>query len=147
MGISFTDYADLLPRVTGAGLWYLAFFVLGFVALACLFAVAGAMATRAEDVQSTASPPLMIIMLAAFGGMFLQGTGHVVASYVPIMSVGAMPSRLAEGSAAWWEPVLSLAVTAAFAAATIVVAERVYRRSLMQTHGKLTYRQALTLRD
>lgn len=147
VGITFTDYADLLPQVAGAGLWYLAFFVVGFVALACLFAVAGAMSTRAEDVQTTSSPLLMIIMVAAFGGMFLQGLWQTVGSYVPIMSVVAMPSRLAEGSAQWWEPVLSLLITAVFAAVTIMVAERVYRRSLMQTGGKLTYRQALTLKD
>lgn len=147
IGITFTDYADLLPQVAGAGLWYLAFFVVGFVALACLFAVAGAMSTRAEDVQTTSSPLLMIIMVAAFGGMFLQGLWQTVGSYIPIMSVVAMPGRLAEGSAQWWEPVLSLLITAVFAAATIVVAERVYRRSLMQTGGKLTYRQALSLKD
>lgn len=147
VGISFTDYSDLLPQVAGASLWYLAFFVVGFVALACLFAVAGAISTRAEDVQTTASPLLMIIMVAAFGGMFVQDLARVIASYVPIMSVVAMPSRLAEGSAAWWEPILSLLVTALFAVVTIIVAERVYRRSLMQTGGKLSYRQALALKD
>lgn len=147
VGVSLTEYSDLLPQVSAAALWYLAFFVVGLVALACLFAVAGSMSTRAEDVQSTASPLLMLVMVAAFGGMFLQGLGRTIASYVPIMSVVAMPARLVEGTAAWWEPLLSLAVTAAFAAATIVVAERIYRRALMQTHGKLTYRQALTLKD
>ena len=68
--------------------------------------------------------------IAAFGGMFLQGTGRVVASYVPIMSVVAMPSRLAEGSAAWWEPVLSLAVTAAFAAATGGESDDLYKQAI-----------------
>lgn len=51
-GLSVTDYATLLPALAGAAAWYLVLLVIGFVALACLFAVAGALATRAEDVQT-----------------------------------------------------------------------------------------------
>lgn len=147
IGLTFTEYTTLLPSLAGAAGWYLVLFVIGFVALACLFAVAGAMATRAEDVQSTSSPLLTLIMVASFGGLFLQGTWQVVASYVPLMSTVTMPIRLVEGSAAWWEPVVAAVITLAAAALVMVVAERVYRRSIMQTGGKLTYRQALALAE
>lgn len=147
VGLTFTDYATLLPSVAGAAGWYLVLFVIGFVALACLFAVAGAMATRAEDVQSTSSPLLTLIMIASFAGLFLQDTWQVVASYVPIMSTVTMPIRLVEGTAAWWEPFIAAAITLVVAGAVMVVAERVYRRSIMQTGGKLTYRQALALSE
>lgn len=147
VGLGFTDYSAMLPAIGTAALWYLAFFVVGFTALATLFACAGAMSTRAEDVQTTASPLLMVVMFAAFGGMFLEGTGRVIASYVPIMSTVAMPIRLVSGEAAWWEPVLSLLVTVAVAVGVLLVAERVYRRSLMQTGRKLSYREALRLAD
>ncbi|MGX1597429.1 ABC transporter permease [Dietzia maris] len=147
IGLTFTEYTALLPSLAGAAGWYLVLFVIGFVALACLFAVAGAMATRAEDVQSTSSPLLTLIMVASFGGLFLQGTWQVVASYVPLMSTVTMPIRLVEGSAAWWEPVVAAVITLAAAALVMVVAERVYRRSIMQTGGKLTYRQALALAE
>lgn len=147
LGLSFTDYSSMLPAIGAAAGWYLGFFLLGFVALAALFAVAGALATRAEDVQSTASPLIMAVAVAAFSGLFLEGAGLTVASYVPLVSVVAMPLRLLGGEAAWWEPVLSLGVTAAFTAGVILLAERIYRRSLMQTGGKLTYRQALALEE
>lgn len=147
IGLTFTDYTSLLPAMAGAAGWYLALFVIGFVALACLFAVAGALATRAEDVQSTSSPVLMVVMFATFGGMFVSGTWQVVASYVPIMSTVTMPIRLVEGSAAWWEPLVAMVVSLIAAAAVIYVAERIYRRSIMQTGRKLTYREALKLSE
>ncbi|AVZ40653.1 MULTISPECIES: ABC transporter permease [unclassified Dietzia] len=147
IGLTFTDYSALLPSVAGAAGWYLVLFVIGFVALACLFAVAGALATRAEDVQSTSSPLLTLIMIASFAGLFLQGTWQVIGSYVPIMSTVTMPIRLVEGTAHWWEPVIAAVITLIAAGAVMVVAERVYRRSIMQTGGKLTYRQALALTE
>ncbi|MFN3602555.1 MAG: ABC transporter permease [Dietzia sp.] len=147
IGLTFTDYASLLPSIAGAAGWYLVLFVIGFVALACMFAVAGAMATRAEDVQSTSSPLLTLIMVASFAGLFLQDTWQVIASYVPIMSTVTMPIRLVDGTAAWWEPVVAAMITLVVAGAVMVVAERVYRRSIMQTGGKLTYRQALSLSE
>ena len=147
IGLSVTDYASMVPEVGAAAIWYLVFFVVGFTALAAMFAVAGAMSTRAEDVQSTASPLLVLVMIAAFGGMLLEGVGRTIASYVPIVSTVAMPVRLAHGQAQWWEPVASLLVTVIATAGVLLLAEGIYRRSLMQTGGKLSYRQALALRD
>src|SRR5699024_4896531 len=147
IGLTFTEYTSLLPAVAGAAVWYLLLFVIGFVALACLFAVAGALATRAEDVQSTSSPVLTLIMVATFGGLFVSGTWQAVASYVPIMSTVTMPIRLVEGSAAWWEPLVAMAIALITAALVIGVAERLYRRSIMQTGRKLTYREALKLSE
>lgn len=147
IGLSFTDYATLLPSVAGAAVWYLVLFVIGFVALACLFAVAGAMATRAEDVQTTTSPLLTVIMIVFFGGLFLQDTWQVIGSYVPIMSTVTMPVRLVAGTASWWEPAVATVITLVTAAVIIRIAERVYRRSIMQTGRKLTYREALSLKE
>ena len=147
IGLSFTDYATLLPSVAGAAVWYLVLFVIGFVALACLFAVAGAMATRAEDVQTTTSPLLTVIMIVFFGGLFLQDTWQVIGSYVPIMSTVTMPIRLVAGTASWWEPAVATVITLVTAAVIIRIAERVYRRSIMQTGRKLTYREALSLKE
>ena len=147
IGLSVTDYATLLPALAGAAAWYLVLFVIGFVALACLFAVAGALATRAEDVQTTTSPLLTIIMVVFFGGLFLQDTWQVIGSYVPVMSTVTMPIRLVAGTAAWWEPAVATLLTLLAAAVIIRVAERVYRRSIMQTGRKLTYREALSLTE
>ncbi|MFE3542432.1 ABC transporter permease [Nocardia sp. NPDC059177] len=147
LGLVATDRADQLGQIAGAAGWFIVFFVVGFIALASLWAVAGALATRSEDLQSTATPLSMLIMIVLFAGIFLTGTPRVVASYVPIMSIVAMPGRLAEGTAAWWEPLVALGLMAVATYGIVLVAERIYRRSLMQTQGRLTMRQALALED
>ncbi|MEV0683976.1 ABC transporter permease [Nocardia sp. NPDC050378] len=146
-GLVFLGKADQLGRIAGAAGWFIVFFVVGFLALASLWAVAGSLSTRSEDLQSTSTPLSMLIMIVLFAGIFLSGTGRVIASYVPITSIIAMPSRLAEGTAAWWEPLIALTLMAATTYAIVVLAEKIYRRSLMQTQGRLTLRQALALED
>ncbi len=147
IGLSFTEYDRFLPMFTEALLWYLPFFVAGFVALACVWAAFGAMASRVEDLQSTTMPLTFLLVAIFLGAINLDGVGTVVGSYVPVMSTIVMPVRLLEGDAAWWEPVLALALTLGFCWLTIRFGARLYRRALLQTQGRVSLRQALSLGD
>ena len=142
VGLMFTPYSTFLPSVSGALVWFAVFFLVGFLLLACLWAVAGALASRSEDLQATSMPLTMLTMMILFGAMLLKGTALTIASYVPPMSAVLMPVRVIEGSAMWWEPVVAIAILLAAALGVIVVAERLYRRSLLQTQGRVTLRQA-----
>ncbi|WP_083707424.1 ABC transporter permease [Intrasporangium flavum] len=145
--VSFTDFSALLPTLSTAVVWFVLFFAVGFFALACLFAVAGALASRTEDLQSTTAPMTTVLMLVYVVSFGLSGTALTVASYVPVASVVTMPARILAGDATWWEAVLSLLVMVVFSAATVVVGERIYRRSLLQTRGRVSWRQALRATD
>ena len=147
VAISFTEWSSLLPLLSTAVVWFVVFFAVGFFALACLFAVSGAIASRAEDLQSTTSPLTTVLMLVYFASFALSGTALTVASFVPIVSVVAMPGRIIAGDAAWWEPVVALLIMAAFSAGTILVGEKIYRRSLLQTRGRMSWKQALRATD
>lgn len=147
IGLSFTQYGSFLPRLAGPSAWFLVFFLVGFVALACIWAVCGSLASRSEDLQATTMPMTLLLVGALFLGIMASGTTKVIASYVPIASVVTMPARLLDGSAAWWEPIASLAITLGCAAALILLAERIYRRSLLQTGGRLSLRQALKVQE
>ncbi|MBV6325801.1 hypothetical protein KVP70_33410, partial [Duganella sp. HSC-15S17] len=57
--------------------WFLLFFLVGFFVVACMFAVAGALASRSEDVQSTSQPVVMLVVLVLVVGMSLSGTAQV----------------------------------------------------------------------
>ena len=142
VGLSFTSFGDLLPSVTGALGWFLVFFLFGFLLLACLWAVAGALASRTEDLQSTSTPITLLLLAIFFGSAFLSGTPQTVLSYVPPASAVLMPQRILEGSTQWWEPVVALAILLATSAVVVLVAERLYRRSLLQTQGRISLRQA-----
>jgi ABC-2 type transport system permease protein len=147
VALSFTDFSALVPSLSGEVGWFLLFFLVGFVALACLWAVAGALASRSEDLQHTAGPITMLLMAMFFGALFLDGTAQQVASYVPPASAVLMPMRLVEGTAAWWEPLVALGLLIGFGAALVGVAERLYRRALLQTSGRLSLRAAWRLEE
>ncbi len=147
VGVSFTDYRSILPSLAAASGWFLVFFLAGFVALACLWAAAGSLATRNEDLQSTTPALTTVLVATMFLGLIGQGTVQVVASYVPIVSTIAMPQRLFAGTASWWEPVLSLAITCGVAYGAVVLGERLYSRSLLQTQRRLSVREALRLAE
>ena len=141
VGLGFTSFGSFLPSVTGALGWFLVFFLVGFLLIACLWAVAGALASRTEDVDPTSTPSRCCSSAIFFGSTFLEGTAQTVLSYVPPASAVLMP-RIIEGDALWWEPVVALALLLVAAGAVVLGAERLYRRSLLQTQGRLSVREA-----
>ena len=147
LGLSWTHFAPLLGVVGGVVGWFVLFFIVGFASLACLWAAAGAMATRVQDLSQTTTPLTMVIMLVYFAGFFARGTAATVLSYVPIASTVTMPGRLMSGDAGWLDAVLALVVAAAFMSATIWVGDRIYRRGLLQTGTVLRLRDALRRAD
>lgn len=147
VGLTFTDVTAFLPGMTGAVLWYVPFFLAGFLALACIWAAAGAMASRTEDLQATTTPLTVFLAVIFVVGINLEGVTAQVVSFLPIASTILMPMRILAGETAWWEPALALVVTLAFAALTIRLGERLYRRALLQTQGRVTLRTAWATRD
>jgi ABC-2 type transport system permease protein len=143
-GMAFTPYKEFVPAISGPVAWFVGFFVAGFVALSCLWAIAGALASRSEDLQATSTPLTMVIMVVFFAGIFLDGRAQVIGSFVPPLSAVVMPKRILAGGVEWWEPLLALALLAVFAAVTVAIGERLYRRALLQTGGRVSLRQAWT---
>jgi ABC-2 type transport system permease protein len=142
VGLSFTSYKSYVPALSGPTAWFIGFFLAGFVALACLWAVAGSLASRTEDLQATSTPLTMLMLVMFFGGLSLDGRAQVIASFVPPVSAVVMPKRILAGGVEWWEPLLALGLLAVFAAVTVWIGERLYRRALLQTGGRVSLRQA-----
>ncbi|MFE6510627.1 ABC transporter permease [Nocardioides sp. NPDC057764] len=147
VGLSLTDFSFALPALSGAIGWFVVFFLIGFVVLSTLWAVAGALASRTEDLQSSSTPITMLLMVMFFGALYLDGVGEQIGSYVPPLSAVLMPMRLVDGSAAWWEPVIALALLLGFGAALVRLAERLYSRALLQTGGQLSLKAAWRLEE
>lgn len=143
VGMSFTGMRSMIAVVAPVTGWFTLFFLVGFAALACLWAAAGAMATRVQDLGQTTTPLTMIVMLVYVLGMFASGTMAHVLSYIPIASAVVMPGRLLNGEASWLDALISLAVSAVFMGGAIWVGERIYRRGLLQTGGVMKLKDAL----
>lgn len=147
IGLTFTQYRALIGMVVPVAGWFILFFLVGFAALACLWAAAGAMATRTQDLSQTTTPLTMLIMFVYMAGLLASGTFAKVASYLPIVSTVMMPGRLFSGEASWVDALLALAVAVGFMALAITFGSNIYRRGLLQTGSVLSLRQALRLKD
>jgi ABC-2 type transport system permease protein len=142
-GLALTGRGDVLGGVGVASLWYVVFFVLGFVGLAAMFAVAGALATKQEDLQATTLPGQVLLLgpylLAVTGGDTVQE----VMSMVPIVSTMTMPGRILTGEAPAWQVVVAVAATALATMLLVRLGARLYERTLLQTSRRVGYREAL----
>src|SRR5690625_3498806 len=56
IAINFTDLTVDVAWLASASGWFVAFFAAGFMALAAIWAVLGAMASRSADLQSSTAP-------------------------------------------------------------------------------------------
>lgn len=135
---------DIGWLVSSSG-WFVAFFVVGFTALAAVWATLGALASRSEDLQSNTGPIITVIMVALIVGLVAEGVWLAAASFVPIVSAVAMPVRLLGEDVALWQPLLSLGLNVVAAWLLLRLGERVYQRAVMQSGAALTWRAALRI--
>lgn len=144
VGLQFVDFGIDLSTVSTALLWFIPFFALGFLALACVWAVAGSMAARTEDLQSTSLPLTLGLALVLFAPMLFEGRWLEWASFVPLFSSVLMPVRALGGDLSWWEPLIALALVVLFCALFLWVGERLYRKSVMHTSGTMGWSKLLS---
>ncbi|MEV4261771.1 ABC transporter permease [Kribbella sp. NPDC049584] len=145
IGLLATDQADILEVVAPVAGWFVVFFVLGFVALAGLWAVAGSLATRQEDLGSTTLPGQMILMIPFFFSVFAGSSAKTVASFVPIASSMSMPGRMLTEDVPIWQPLVAIALLLGATVLIVRLGARLYERTLLQTGRRLGYREALAL--
>jgi ABC-2 type transport system permease protein len=145
IGLLATDQADILEVVAPVAGWFVVFFVLGFVALAGLWAVAGSLATRQEDLGSTTLPGQMILMIPFFFSVFAGSSAKTIASFVPIASSMSMPGRMLTEDVPLWQPLLAIAILLATTVLIVRLGARLYERTLLQTGRRLGYREAMAL--
>ena len=115
-----------LPILAGFG----AFFLLGFLLYAFIYAAAGSLVSRPEDIQQMALPLSFLSMAGYFAAIFalpvINSTWVAVLSYIPFFSPYVMLARVMLGSVAPWEIVLSLGLLALAIAGSAWLAGRIY---------------------
>src|SRR6266550_1614574 len=137
--------AATIPGVTPSVLvWFGLFFVTGFVQYTILYAAAGSVVSRQEDVQQIAGP-LTFLGLGGYLLSFLainviDATWVRVLSFVPFISAFFFPARIVLSDPAPWEYALSIALTLVGILGGLMVAARIYEA------GVLLYGQRPTIR-
>ncbi|RIV37828.1 ABC transporter permease [Micromonospora radicis] len=148
-GMAFGGSSGLLSLLGPAIGWFIPFFLLGFLLIAAMWAAAGALVNRLEDIGGVSTPVQLAVMLPFFAVIFLNdnATAMRVLSYLPFSSPTAMPLRLFGGDAAGWEPVASLALLLVAAVGFLLAGARVYEGSLLRTNGRTSVRTAWRERE
>lgn len=125
-------------------LWY----VLGFVFYALLYAAAGSLVSRQEDVNSVTLPLTLLSFAAFLAAQFsLNSPGNQVVevlSWIPPFSATLMPLRIAQGDASVLQSIVTLVVMAVAAALVALLASRIYQRSVLATGSKQSLTKVLS---
>jgi ABC-2 type transport system permease protein len=144
IALGISGNSELLSVIAPAIGWFVPFMCLGFVLLASMWAVAGSLVSRQEDLGSTTGVMMLLVLGPYFAVLFSMDspTAMTVLSYVPFSAAVAMPARWFAGEAALWEPFVSLGVLAGSVVLIVLLASRLYSGSLLQTGGKVALRKA-----
>jgi ABC-2 type transport system permease protein len=121
-------------------------FVLGFAFYATLFAAAGSLVTRMEELQNVIVPINLTILVSFFISIgALQdpnGRLQVIASMLPTSSALAMPVRIVLGAAPPWQIALSLVLLIGSTILLVPFAARLYSGAVLRTRGRVKIREA-----
>lgn len=142
--------SSVLPSLSvSMVVWGIVWFLLGYLLYGSMFAAGASLVSRQEDAQGALAPVSVVIMLSYFGSIFSasdpDSTFTRVLSVLPPVAPFAMPGRLATGSATTFDVGLALVLTALTVAVVILLAERIYVRSVLHTDRPLTWREAWRL--
>jgi ABC-2 type transport system permease protein len=137
---------DLPPGTAGIIGIVLAWFILGYAFYSCLWAVAGALVSRMEEVQSTTAPMSVLLVGSLFLAIYATGdpdsTLALVGSLLPPSAPLILPQRVAAEAASGLEAAVSIVVTAAATALLIPLAGRIYSGAIMRTGGPVKIKEA-----
>ena len=137
-------------KVPGEAIWTvvvaLAWFAMGFAFYASLFAVAGSLVSRMEELQN-AIVPLNLLILGSFFVSIAAANDPTspiarIASIVPFSSALAMPPRIALGAATIPEVVLSVGLLVGATAIAIPLAGRLYAGAILRIGARVKLRDA-----
>jgi ABC-2 type transport system permease protein len=156
--VALVAFALLLAKVVGSSLVHgaapevlattLVWLVLGYAFYSWLYAAAGSMAERQDQVQSLALPlsaPLIFGYVVCLIGVSSGSPSLLVKvlAYLPPTAPFAMPTLVGFGEAAWWQFLLSVMLTLVCTVLVAFAAARVYRTAVLQTGGRVRLRELL----
>jgi ABC-2 type transport system permease protein len=127
-------------------LWSLAWFLVGFFSYACLFAAAGSTATKPEEVQDASAPITLLVVLAYYASLFIT-SGEILGpewalwanslKFIPLLSPLLMPGAVLSGQATDIEGLIGLGVSLAALPVIVMLASRIYSRSILQLGARV----------
>jgi ABC-2 type transport system permease protein len=151
-------FALVLAKLVGSDLLHgtaplvvvstLIWLVVGYSFYCWVYAAAGSMAERQDQVQSLAIPLSLPIIVAYILSLTAATSGSAstlvkVLAFVPPTAPFAMPVLVGLSDVSWWEFVLSVAITVVCTVFVARLATSVYRRAILRTGRRVSIRDVL----
>lgn len=119
--------------------YFILFYLLGYFAYAVMFAAAGSVVSRTEDVNQVITPIMIISMVTFYVAIFsVNNAGALyveILSFVPLFMPILMFIRIGLSDPALWEVALSVAINVLFILIVGWLAAKVYRAGVLM-YGK-----------
>jgi ABC-2 type transport system permease protein len=143
---AITGAIDKPGAAIGPAVLVFAWFVLGFAFYASLFAAAGSLVSRMEELQNVIVPinlTILVSFIISIGALQdPNSTLSIAASILPISSALAMPVRIVVGAATPPQIVLSLVLLIGSTIVLVPVGARLYAGAILRTGARVKLRDA-----
>ncbi len=119
----------------------------GFLFYAFMYGALGALVSKIEDLNKSAGTAQMLVMIVYIITLIqlsnIDGVAMKVCSYLPFSSYSAMFARVAMGSVATWEIVLSAVILYASVAVMGIIGGKIFRASTLRYGNPIKLTAAL----
>jgi ABC-2 type transport system permease protein len=122
-------------------------YILGMLFFSALYAAAGSLVSKAEELSSTQMPVMLVFFAVMYppllGFNSLDSTFLQVLSWIPPMSLGLAPLQFAAGNFSLWQLGASFVVLAAATVLVLLLVARIYRSAILNNGRRLSWFRAL----
>ncbi len=143
-----TGVVTLSGTAVSVFLGSLGWFLLGFLFFAVLYAAAGSLVSRQEELNAVTTPMTLLILLPFFVAIYsAQSPGGGLArtlAWIPPFSPMLMPFQQASGEAGVGITLLAVALMLAATAVFTWLGGRVYAGAVLRSGSRVTLREALS---
>lgn len=148
IAVQVTEDLGLPPVTAGDITLAVAWFLLGFMLYAFLFAASAALVNKITEVNSAILPVTMILVAGYILAITVvtsdpDSPWSVAASLFPLSAPMAMPIRWASGEVQLYQLLLAMVLTAATSVLLVFVASSIYRRALLITGHRVKLREVI----
>lgn len=122
-------------------------FVLGMLFFSSLYAAAGSLVSRTEDLQASQMPVMLLIFLTIYAPTFgmnaLGSTAMKVFTWIPPTSMTVAPLQYAAGNISVAQLLGAWAIFIAFTVLMMMVVARIYRNAILHNGTRMSWMKAL----
>ncbi|AHI23329.1 ABC transporter permease [Corynebacterium vitaeruminis] len=122
-------------------------FVLGMLFFSSLYAAAGSLVSRTEDLQASQMPVMLLIFLTIYAPTFgmnaLGSTAMKIFTWIPPTSMTVAPLQYAAGNISVAQLLGAWAIFIAFTVLMMMVVARIYRNAILHNGTRMSWIKAL----